>query len=140
MLTARSTTMEVDVYFDGAPGDISLTLTAPDGTPEGEPECDGDALNSYCFFSVAQPATGAWQLEAEAVNTNLAFSYEAHGFVDEGFTYQAQVESLAGDYVEYPRRGRPRCQRGTQRADRQSWTARLGGRAGRRLQRPDPGR
>jgi calcium-activated chloride channel regulator 4 len=94
--------LEVTVYFTGAPKAIALSLADPDGNQIDDFLCDSDELASFCFVSISAPTVGVWELELAAITTTLVFDYEAHGYVDEGFTYQARVESLAGDTVNYP--------------------------------------
>ncbi|MBI3958359.1 MAG: VWA domain-containing protein [Chloroflexi bacterium] len=94
--------LEVSVAHSGAETDAQLTLLDPDGANSDPPLCDSDGIDTLCFFDVAAPITGTWELKVEAGAGPVDLEYRSTGYAEEGFTYQALLESLSGDLVSYP--------------------------------------
>lgn len=94
--------LEVEVFYSGAPEGAQVALYDPDGFASEGIECDTDGFDTLCYVVESAPLTGTWELEVVAVDGPLYVDYAATGYALDGFTYEAFIESSAGEFVQYP--------------------------------------
>jgi len=94
--------LEVIAMYNGQANAATLELDDPNGNPVSAPTCTGDAAQTICIFKVITPMVGQWQLFITPVSQTLEVEYRAMGYAEDGFTYQATLQSVYGDYINYP--------------------------------------
>ncbi len=94
--------LEVAVFFDNEEGAADLALIDPTDQLSDAPLCEYDGIDTLCLFVISEPLTGTWELQVGSIELPLLVDYEATGIVLDGFTYQAILSSLAGEFVQYP--------------------------------------
>ncbi|RPI26724.1 MAG: VWA domain-containing protein [Chloroflexota bacterium] len=100
--------VDLEVAFFGDPSVLSLSVQAPDGSLDFDPnlDCQADTVDgdtvTYCFVAT-DAATGDWILEATANGQDVDFMYWISGVTADGADgYDAYVRLLNGEVVNYP--------------------------------------
>lgn len=94
--------LEIAVFYDGEESGAELLLLDPSEQENDPPLCDSDGVETLCYYSISEPDAGEWWLEIGAAGSARSIDYEATGYALDGFTYQATLSSLAGNFVQYP--------------------------------------
>lgn len=100
--------IEVMAAFAGAPTAATLKAVAPDGTETAVPCEDagvgtGRDAEAWCRAIISAPVAGAWQVSASASGDPVDLTVWVDGTAKpDAVTFDAVVESLAGDTVTYP--------------------------------------
>jgi hypothetical protein len=79
--------------------ETDLALFDPTDQLSDSPICEYDGVDTLCLFVISEPITGSWVLQVDSIELPLLVDYEATGIVLDGFTYQAILSSLAGEFV-----------------------------------------
>jgi len=109
LVDASIGTLQVDLIFAGAPGDATISLSRPDGSPSAASftsfTSDDGFGGQYTLASarISAPAAGSWLLSVSTTRPSIALytsvSGEAHASTP---TFFAHVESTTGDEIAYP--------------------------------------
>jgi uncharacterized protein YegL len=96
----------VDVYYEGATAP-TLKLLDPQGLSGGAAECsvseEEDFTGTVCSFTISEPISGTWQLQAETTGEDVDLFYWASGLMkDDMITYYAEVDTVDGESVVNP--------------------------------------